>query len=336
MRGRTGGIAAAAHGARSGGAACGGGGGSQPGAGDEPGWGHGRRGLGSRLHPAEPADPRQHQRGLRRQLVGRHDGEAGPLQRRYRGARATTSPSPSRPRTTRTSRSSSSRLQVPRRHRGQGQELRRRLELHRVRPERPAGTLLLRARSHGYADVQCPDGDDCKAAAEVQDHERAQGRRRPHLHHQDHRARCRTCRCGWATPRSRRCRTRSSPTRRPTRRSRSGPVRSSWTASHRHRVRGLRSSPTTPASTKPKWTSDLPDLHRPDGGLRRRGADNLDFTDTIPPDQLVGDAYKRTCPTALVSATAGGIPGRHFSPDRRQLKDIRACARPSRWPSTAT
>ena len=36
-------------------------------------------------------------------------------------------------------------LQVPRRHRRQGQELRRRLELHRLRPQRPSRQLLLRA-----------------------------------------------------------------------------------------------------------------------------------------------------------------------------------------------
>jgi oligopeptide transport system substrate-binding protein len=64
-----------------------------------------------------------------------------------------TSRSRSRPRTTRTSPSSSRGLQVPRRHRGQGQELRRRVELRRVRPERPELRLLLRAhrglRRHG-------------------------------------------------------------------------------------------------------------------------------------------------------------------------------------------
>jgi hypothetical protein len=37
------------------------------------------------------------------------------------------------------------KLQVPRRHRRQGQELRRRLELHRLRPQRPRRQLLLRA-----------------------------------------------------------------------------------------------------------------------------------------------------------------------------------------------
>ncbi len=35
-------------------------------------------------------------------------------------------------------------LQVPRRHRRQGQELRRRVELHRLRPQRPGRQLLLR------------------------------------------------------------------------------------------------------------------------------------------------------------------------------------------------
>ena len=37
-------------------------------AGDEPGWRYGRRDLDPKLHPAEPADPGEHQRGLWRQL----------------------------------------------------------------------------------------------------------------------------------------------------------------------------------------------------------------------------------------------------------------------------
>ena len=43
-------------------------------------------------------------------------------------------------------------------------------------------------------------GRDCEGKpAKAKEHDRPQGRRRPHLHDQDHRARSRTCRCGSAT-----------------------------------------------------------------------------------------------------------------------------------------
>ena len=95
------------------------------------------------LYAGEPARSWQHQRGLRRQhrstpitaKLVRYDAENA-----ITGS--TTSRSPSRPTTTRSSPSSCKPLQVPRRHRGQGQELRRRLELRRLRPQRPGRQLL--------------------------------------------------------------------------------------------------------------------------------------------------------------------------------------------------
>ena len=47
-------------------------------------------------------------------------------------------------------------LQVPRRHRRQGQELRRCLELHRLRAQRPSRQLLLRAGSPGTPTCSAP------------------------------------------------------------------------------------------------------------------------------------------------------------------------------------
>ena len=77
-------------------------------------------------------------------------------------------------------------LQVPRRHRGHGQELRRCLELHRLRPERPGRQLLLRP-DRGLRRRAVPRRR-VQAEAQGRDHVGPEGRRRQDLHHPDHRA----------------------------------------------------------------------------------------------------------------------------------------------------
>ena len=66
-------------------------------------------------------------------------------------------------------------VQVPRRHRGQGQELRRRLELHRVRTQRSGQQLLLRAGRRLCGHPVPRRG--LQADAEGQDHDRPEGGR---------------------------------------------------------------------------------------------------------------------------------------------------------------
>ena len=87
----------------------------------------------------------QHQRDLRRKRPRRRHRSSHPLQLRHRQAgdghrrvhRDQGQPE--------LHRQDQAWIQVLRRHRGQGQELRRRLELGCLRPERPAVRLLLRA-----------------------------------------------------------------------------------------------------------------------------------------------------------------------------------------------
>ena len=94
--------------------------------------------------PENPLDPRQHQRGLRRRHHRRHDLQAGALQHRERrtGERHRRVHRDQRQQDL---HGEAQAVQVPGRHRRQGQELRRRLELHRLRPQRPGRQLLLRA-----------------------------------------------------------------------------------------------------------------------------------------------------------------------------------------------
>ncbi|OYO19069.1 peptide ABC transporter substrate-binding protein [Enemella evansiae] len=52
-------------------------------------------------------------------------------------------------------------------------------------------------------------------------------------------------------------------------------------------------------------------------------ANNLDFTDIIPPDQLVGDAWKATLNGRNGQKESGVIQSLAFSPNDEQLKDVR-------------
>ena len=181
-----------------------------------------RRDLDPGLHAGEPADPGA---TPTRSAVATSSTPSPPswcTTTPTRRRRRTTSPSRSRPtRQQELHRQAEAGLQVPGRHRRQGQELRRRLELHRVRPERPGLNTYFFSPIEGYADVQCGPTPTARptarADAEGREDVRPEGRRRHHLHHQDHRARSPTSRCGSATRRSRRCPTRSSRTRRPSR-----------------------------------------------------------------------------------------------------------------------
>ena len=213
-------------------AACGGGGETPPATGE--GGQTGGEIVITRLHAGEPVGPGQHQRDLWRQRDRRVHRQAGALQHRDR----------------------CSRDGHRREHRDHGQP-----ELHgqaqagykfqdgtdvkaknfvdawnytAYGPNGQAGRYFFDP-IEGYADLQC--GADARRVRlqgqgpEGQGDDRSEGRRRHHLHHQDHRARSPTCPCGSATRRSRRCPTRSSPIPRRTRRSRSAPVRSRSTRS---------------------------------------------------------------------------------------------------------
>ena len=97
---------------------------------------------GSGLQPREPAGPQQHHRDLWWKRPGRLDRQGGALQpgdgcarERHRGVHHHRG----QPELHRQARQG---LQVPRRHRGQGEELRRRVELRRLRPQRAVLGLL--------------------------------------------------------------------------------------------------------------------------------------------------------------------------------------------------
>ena len=123
-------------------------------------------------------------------------GEARPLQRRGRRARE-------RHRRVHRDRGqpdlhgqAQAGLHVLRRHRGQGQELRRRVELHRVRPERPGRRLLLRP-DRGLRRGQRRGRHHRGACPASRSSTTTPSRSRPP-------SRSRTSRSVWATPPSRR------------------------------------------------------------------------------------------------------------------------------------
>ena len=99
-------------------------------------------------------------------------------------------------------------LQVLGRDPGHGEELRRRVELHRVRPERSAGSYFFEP-VEGYADLQCVPAPTIPTARQPPKSKSCRVSRwsTTHLHHQDQSRRSRTCRSASATRRSPRSRT---------------------------------------------------------------------------------------------------------------------------------
>ena len=134
-------------------------------------------------------------------------------------------------------------------------------------------------------------------------------------------SRCRTCRCGWVTTRSRRCRTRSSPIPRPGRRSRSGLVRSSWRARPTPSSCSP-SSPTTEGTPKPNVDKVTIRIYQDSAAAYADVvANNLDYLDTIPPDQLVGEAFKDDLPDRWLQREAGRFTSVTFSAWDPQMKN---------------
>ena len=110
--------------------------------------------------PENPLIPGNTGRGLWRRHRRRHDVEAGGVQHRERRARER------HRRVDRDQRQQdlhgqAEAVQVPRRHRSQGQELRRRLELHRLRTQRPRGQLL-HGLDRGLRRRAVRPNEDCK------------------------------------------------------------------------------------------------------------------------------------------------------------------------------
>ena len=64
-------------------------------------------------------------------------------------------------------------------------------------------------------------------------------------------------------------------------------------------------------------------------------ANNLDFTDIIPSDRLVGDLYKTELDDRFVERETGTIAVNCLLADDKASR-TRICAGPSRWPSTGT
>ena len=271
MRGRTGGMALAAITSIALVATACGGGGTEPEPGaSQPGGQAGGEIAIAGLYAGEPADSGQHERACGGDIIDAMPAKLVHTTPRT-PRRRTTSRSPSRPTTTRLFTVKLKPVQVPRRHRGQGQELRRCLELHRLRPERPGWTATSSSRSQGFADVQCARRKDvqCEASRKAKTMsglkvvDDTPSPSRP-------RAGRPTCRCGWATPPSPRCRIPSSTTRRPSRRSRSAPGRSRSTSISNTEYRALQVRRLLRRIQGERGQADLPDLPGRRRGLRRR------------------------------------------------------------------
>ncbi len=145
MRGRTGGMAAALSALALVAAGCGGGGGSEPEPATSQAWRTGGEITVRSCTPQNPLIPANTNEACGGNMLDAIDGEAGALQRRHGGSRAGHRRVDRDQGQPELHRQAEAGLQVPRRHRGQGQELRRCLELERVRPQRQPERLLLRA-----------------------------------------------------------------------------------------------------------------------------------------------------------------------------------------------
>ena len=168
-----------------------------------------RRCHGPRVQPREPPGPGQHDRDLWWQRARRRHGQARPVQRRDRCSRERHRGVDRDHGQPELHRQAQEGLQVPRRHRGQGEELRRRLELRRLRPERPA--RLATSSSPSRATPTCSPRTRTATSpqkapqAQGQEADRSRGRGRLHLHDQDRPRRSRTFPSASATRPSRRC-----------------------------------------------------------------------------------------------------------------------------------
>ncbi len=295
--------------------ACGGGGTTH--AGHRGRWPDRRRGHRRRLHAGEPAGPRQHDRGLWRRHRRRHDVEAGGVQHRERRAterhrrvdrdHATTRPSPSSSSRTSSTTAPKSR---PRASSTPG-----------TTP--PTDPTVKRAATSwrpiaGYADVQCPD-DDCKQTAEGQDDVGPEGRRRQDLHHHRPRSRCPTSpvRLGYSAYRPAAGRP-SSPTRRPSRRSRSAPGQFKVDSISNTEIVLSKFAEFSGANKANVDKLTFRIYQDPAAAYADAVAGSLDYIDdsNIPPDQLVGEAYKNDFPdrtSQKESLVNGWIT---FSPER--------------------
>ena len=209
-------------------------------------------------NPAEPARPEQHHGDLRWQRHRRGLRQARPLRPRDCRAQARHRRVDRDDRQPELHGEAEAGLQVPRRHRGHLQELRRRVELRGLRPER-AVQRLLHGADRGLRRPPVRRHHEPRRPVrglhpEGQGDDRPQGRRRQHLHHQDHREGLEPPRASGLLGLRAAAGRSSSPTPRPSATSPSAPARSSSTPGPRSRRSSCPSSPTTRASSAARST----------------------------------------------------------------------------------
>ena len=296
--------------------ACGGGGSNNPAPANSQAGGTGGGAISvrgcTRRTRWSPATPQRSAAATSRH----HLVEAGALQRQRRSARERHRRRASRPRTTRTSPSRSSDYKFSDGTPVTAKSFVDAWNYTAYGAERPAGVVLLRRPSRASPTLQCAD-DTCKARAEVQDHVRAQGGRRPHLHHQDQREGLEPAgpaRLHRVRPAAGLVLRRTPPPSRPEAdRCRSVQGR----RGQRHPDRGEQEPQLLRQVPGPADKVTFRIYTDPTAAYNGRGSGNLDFTDIIPPDQLVGDAYKTDLPDRTLVKPSGRHPGRHVLPDRR-------------------
>ena len=213
-------------------------------------------------------------------------------------------------------------VQVPGRHRRQGQELRRCLELHRLWPQRPGWQLLLCAVRRVSPTSQCPDAD-CKGKPKAKTMSGLKVVDDYDLYHPDHRAGVEPA----GAPRLRRLRSAAGLIlRRPegaSRRSRSAQGRSRWTRSATPSI-VISKFADYSGATKPNVDKLTFRIYQdPSAAYADAVAGSLDYIDesNIPQDQFIGDAYKSDFPDRITQREAGRISWITFSPNDPQLKD---------------